>query len=188
MTANGRRHRVILDCDGVLSDFVGGAIEVFADLTGHRYRHEDFKKWELSDTVGARYKAAFYERCRRPGWCANLQAYEGAREFVDALRRRAEVYVVTSPLPGAVSWMHERTEWLTQLFDFDAKHVVHTSAKHLIEADAFLDDKPEHVEDWIMAHPRGTGVVLARPYNAHARTIRVPDYATALVYLLQPNH
>lgn len=160
--------RVLLDCDGVLADFVSAALDIVWEEFGLRFQPADVTEFDIMKSLGfgpddsARFKRLVGGE---EGLASTLAVYPGAREGVDRLRAIAEVYIVTSPFGSNPTWTHDREKWLKKHFDIGSKHIVHTSAKHLCVGDVFVDDKTEACVAWQAEHPNGVAVQWATPHN-----------------------
>lgn len=156
------RPRVLLDCDGVLADFITPACETMNKILGSSVTPNDMKSWYLFDAfdfeVLPETREACYDQWKRPGWCFDLKPYPGAQEGVALLREVADVYIVTTPMEGA-TWADERRRWLTKYFGFDRKTIVHTDGKYICSGDVFVDDKRDHCRAWKACHPLGTAIL-----------------------------
>ena len=159
---------ILLDCDGVLADFVTPALRVVADLGGPVLMHDDLTTWDIDDALPEDKRPAFWERACAPGFCASLLPYPGVKEALARLRQLGDVVCVTSPMATSPTWQHERTHWLKDVLGFERDHVISTSGKRYVRGHWFADDKPEHVTDWCAANRGGRGFVIARPYNTKA--------------------
>jgi len=93
------------------------------------------------------------------GWCASLPVYPGAQEAVRELSARADVYIVTTAWHGSPTWCHDRTQWLHDHFGISRQNVIYAWAKHLVQGDIFVDDKPSNVREWCEHFPGGVGFV-----------------------------
>jgi 5'(3')-deoxyribonucleotidase len=85
----------------------------------------------------------------------------------------------------AATWASERQQWLAEHFGISHKHLVSTPAKYLVRGELFVDDKPEHVEQWQAANPCGVGVLWSRAYNRSATHLRSVSQWGPLVDLMQ---
>jgi len=166
---------VLLDCDGIMADFVGACVRELASVGVH-VRAEDVDRYDMMSawklTHGAR--ETLLAAWNRPGFCSSLAPYPGAREGVDALREIAEVYVVTTPMWSSLTWMRERTDWLESRMGIPKQRVVHTEAKHVIDGDLLVDDNDRNLCAWseeALRRYRATyqGILWSRPWNDHAR-------------------
>lgn len=121
---------VLLDCDGVLADFVGGYLREITD----NIKLTDEEKRAVNDIV------------REPGFVLNLAVLDGAKAGVKALAKVSDLYIVTSPW-NSRHWAGERQEWLCEHFkDLRLKKIVQTSAKHLVRGDFLVDDKASNCQ------------------------------------------
>lgn len=159
--------RILLDCDGVMSDFIAHVLhEVNAELrTDHT--HDDIDKWEMYEAlaVPTETRAKVDQIVMSPGFCAGLPEIEGAREGVPALRAAGhKLYCVTAPFIGH-NWMPERVQWLRRHMGFDRKHVVFCYDKELIFGDVLVDDKIDNLLAWQAAWPNGRATLFEQPWN-----------------------
>ncbi len=160
--------RVLLDCDGVLADFVEGFLGLVEDYTGRKYKHEDITEFHIEKALGLSEEdaRAIFDMVGR-GFAAYLRPLPGAVEAVKRLREIAEVYIVTSPWNSCNTWMSERERWLRVHLDIPHSHVLHGSAKHLVCGDFLVDDKTENCITWQGHHPRSKAVLWKAPWNAN---------------------
>lgn len=157
--------RLLIDCDGVLSDWLTPALAVVEEMCNAHYVPADFDSWDIfarfaADGHDARaLKDAIYGRVD----LRDLPVYPGAQEAVAALRERAEVYVVSSAwdVPG-------RIDWLRRHFDMPHTSLVYAVHKHIVKGDVFVDDHAGNVTTWSAAWPEGRAILYGQPYNASA--------------------
>ena len=168
---------VLLDCDGVIANFIEANLRWLRSI-GIDRQHDDVTAWdfqslELDQATLTMLKKQWSE----PGFCTAIPPYAGAVEGVDRLRKNAHVYAVTAPMWSSLTWQGERMEWLVKHFGFRRDQIVSTAAKYLIEGHVLVDDKPSTVDGWSVAHPMGCGVVWAQSYNADwANGFRTNDW------------
>jgi hypothetical protein len=123
---------VLLDCDGVLADFIGEVIETIVAHGGPRHTRADIT--EFNFTAALKLDADLARLVKRtistePGWWYGLDPFPEAIEGVAKLREVAEVYVVTSPWNSHPNWLHEREAWLKKHFDIPHSHVIACSGE-----------------------------------------------------------
>jgi 5'(3')-deoxyribonucleotidase len=162
--------RILLDCDGVLADFIGEALETIVAHGGPRHTPEDVTEFDFVKSLGLDLDLA--RRVKRtistePGWWYGLDPFPEARAGVDALRKIADVYVVTSPWNSHPTWLHEREEWLKKHFEIPHSHVVACSAKHIVHGDMIVDDKTSALVTWMeyRTHADHEAVQWITPHN-----------------------
>lgn len=157
--------RILVDVDGVIADFVGSALRVVEQLGGKAIGAHEVREWDIENLLPSAKRQLFWDRVTAAGFCASLDAYPGSVEAISRLRRRHDVYFVTSDMATCPTWAHERRAWLKQHFDVHYRSIVHTHAKYLVSGDALIDDKPEHIEAWGNDHPKGAALLWDAAYN-----------------------
>lgn len=159
--------RVLLDCDGVLSDFSKGICDVVNLITGRDTKPSDITQWDFNKALelDEHDAAAVKRKLDRVSFWESLKPCEGAIEGVNLLAARAEIYVVTSPWYSCEGWEAARREWLYRHFEIERERVIPTAAKHVISGDFFVDDKTSNLREWRAANPTGTGIRWIAPYN-----------------------
>ena len=162
------RPRVLLDCDGVLSEFMASALRLINQLLGTRHRLDDVTEFDFSRALGFdRETAARVKReiGRFERFAEILDVCPGSIDGVRRLQEIADVYIVTSPWNSNPTWCHDREAWLERHFGIPHARVIHASAKQLIAGDVLVDDKTSTCEAWADAWPRGLAVQWITPHN-----------------------
>ena len=86
--------RILVDCDGVLSDFVTPALRVVAELGGPVINHDEMDRYELDSYLSTtKQREKFWHAVCAEGFCASLQPYPGAQDAITELRKRVDVHV-----------------------------------------------------------------------------------------------
>jgi 5'-nucleotidase len=159
------KKRFLIDCDGILSDYVSSALELIEQHTGEKYDPEEITKWEVFEALGVSHlKKLEKERLQYPGWCAAFKVFPGAKEAMKKLNNLCEVVVVTSPMQTPF-WCYERTNWLTTHFDIPKSRVVYAKNKEYVAGDFFLDDSDENCLAWSDEYPDKLTMIWDRSYN-----------------------
>lgn len=162
------RPRILLDCDGVLSDFIGGALATLNELYDTSFRREQVTEFDFTKALGMSAPAAAAAKRAigsAAGFARHLDVYPGAIDGVRQLREIADVYIVTSPWNSNPTWCHDREWWLAMHFGIPHALVIHTSAKHLVSGDILVDDKTSTCAAWRAAWPGGVAVQWQTPHN-----------------------
>lgn len=171
-----RRPLVLLDCDGILSDFVGWFLLKIEQELRVSYRREDVLKFDFSNLPGwDGIKRDAWDLCRVPGFARNMPVLDGAKDGVRRLQEIADVEICTFPMPGATTWTHERDEWIERHFGIDRKNVHHVRKKYRVPADMLADDSGENADAY-REHAAGTPVLWDRSYNRQFDHIRVHNW------------
>ncbi len=170
--------RVLLDVDGVVANYLATAVQKTYDVNRALgletvFREDDFDEWDIDKVferkVKKGYASLFIERfwaeMGKPGVIESLEPYPGAKVVTRIMSSSSELLFVTSPTTSNPTWGYERTNWIRRMLGFSANHVIITKAKHAVQGDVFVDDKPENVITWQEHNPHGKGLLLDRRYN-----------------------
>jgi 5'(3')-deoxyribonucleotidase len=164
MTTN--KPTVLIDSDGVLSDFIGSYLTVVHAVTGRLYQRDDIVGTDAAASLGLTpaEKTSVAADVKAMGFCLGLAVCPGAQDGVARLREIAEVHVLTSPWTGR-HWAGERLVWLEKHFGFKQHDVTQTSRKWAVAGDVFVDDRTKHIDEWLGAHILGCGLVWETAHN-----------------------
>ncbi len=169
-----KRPRILVDCDGILSDFVSPALDLIHGHTGDRHLIEEITQWDVFAAVKKKEHEHILDTAvEHQEFCAKMPLQPGAQEAIERLRELGDVYIITSPY-DARSWVFERTRWLVNHFGFNKKQVANVSAKFLVPGDVLLDDSDSNLKDWLAEWPTGVttshqlALLWDRPWNRHA--------------------
>jgi len=160
------RPRVLLDCDGVIADFLTPFLHYVNHFGRTSHTLSEMSKWDLyeSFSVPQDIRDLVDAKINEEGFAQTLSLYPGAQDGVAALQAIADVYVVTSPW-SSPTWNHDRRLWLKKHFDIGGDHLIATRAKHVCAGDVLIDDKTSTLERWNECHPRGLPIRWAGPNN-----------------------
>lgn len=166
-----RRIRIATDADGVLRNFVAGALAVVQEVTGKAYSLADVTSFNFTRALGLsedETRAVMTTISSRRGFVTSLPPYPEARQGVRRLRDLGDVYCVTSPWEGPWGtnpwWRAESESWLALHVGID--RVEHATDKADYEADLFVDDRVKNVRAWLARWPGRAAVLWRTPQNA----------------------
>jgi 5'(3')-deoxyribonucleotidase len=160
--------RMLLDCDGVLADFTGGAVKLYNTITGRKMDPSSIRVWNFTGALEFEtpaQKILFDRALRAPGFAMSLEPLPGSTEGVQALRQKVDLHIVTSPLSGSATWAYERSTWLEMHYAIDHHRVHHSDMKWVFSGDLFVDDKPQNVREWQDNNLHGTSFLWDTPGN-----------------------
>jgi 5'-nucleotidase len=159
--------RILIDMDGVLSDFDGEFLKRWRD----RYPDNFYVPIEKRTTfyVSKQYpdelKPLVRKIVREPGFFRDMMPVNGGKEALSEMDNRGlEVFICTSPLSAYKNCVLEKFEWVDRVLGPDwVKRIIVTKDKTLVKADYIIDDKPEitGVEDT----PSWEHILYDCPYN-----------------------
>jgi 5'(3')-deoxyribonucleotidase len=162
------RPTLLLDCDGILSDYVGNALLLLKQQSGIVVPREAVTSWEVTDhfpSEAERHKPTVKALIKGRLGCKSIRPYDEAKAGFAKLAELADIVIVTSPMAGSPTWMSEREEWLALHFGIHPHDVIHAHKKHHVVGDIFCDDRTENVVAWAKAHPRGLALLWHARYN-----------------------
>lgn len=163
--------RVLIDVDGVLADFVSGALA----HVGGRLKEHDITAYDMVSLMTKAEVEAFRSIAITPGFCYNLKPYEGARIALDRLRSQGhDVRIVTAPFRGSRTWYDERLQWLRDKMGVDEDHVIFAGKKEkpFIGGHVLIEDHGPTLEEWQKEQVRTSGILIRRPWNAGTEYFR----------------
>lgn len=160
-----RRHTILVDCDGVLADFVGAVLDGYNHHAGTRWTDADVHRFEIAESIGVA-KDVLYAQVTA-SFCLGIHPIDGAREAVERMREVADVVCVTATWDRVPSWDDERREWLAREMGFCKDDVIFAKGarKPLVRGDLFFDDLWATVANWRAANRGGKGVLVRQPWN-----------------------
>lgn len=161
--------KIILDIDGVLSDWEGEF------LNRWRKTHPDKKYIPLENREGFRiseqYPSEYLEHVRdiynAPGFYENLPVMAGAPEALEELHKAGHIiYFCSSPMvPRYENCVLEKYHWVKEnLGEKWIPRIILTKDKTLVKGDILIDDKP-HIEGH--AEPEWEHIIYDAAYNRH---------------------
>ncbi len=182
-----KRKRVGVDVDGVLADLLTPTFRLLKTQFGVDVSPDHMTSWAFGDLVPEAVRGAFWKALGEPRYVHdNLIPYAGAVEGMARLAEVAEVFVVTSYLHAASTWVHERDAWIMEHFNIPRSRMVHTPAKYVFFGAALIDDKPQNIDEWQAEFPEGAGILWAQPYNAgHPARFRTSSWQEAVRIVLE---
>ena len=170
--------RILVDMYGVLYDWTGIYLKLYQEFSGEELPLDFRWEWHfMRQLPNTKAKSAITKSARL--WTEGLPC-SGALDGLRALSAH-DTYSATQPgprpdiaVPGKIQWLTRFAPW------FDIERLICIKHKHLLRADALIDDRPENLVTWMVANPQGTGILIARPWNVVEQwlsplTVRVAD-------------
>ena len=154
---------ILLDCDGVLCDFVQSTIDFYKEHSGVTKTEHDITEFDIFKSFGDKTLWKEYrEWANKESFCRNLPAYSNTKKIIDGLHELGEVHIVTSPFDTDF-WHKERIEWLEQ-FGIHKNRIVFMKDKEFHDGDILIDDYHHNTNVWSEKWGRNA-VLINRPWN-----------------------
>lgn len=156
-----KKLRIALDCDDVLYNCNGYALEKLNQETGARYELKDITRWgKLESPIDMRL-----EYFNHPSFYEQMPLMKGAQEFVHRLSEISELFVVTSVPPCCMG--ARVTRLLSDFKDLKPENIFMGRNKSLLQVDMLLDDGLHNIRGAKIDYP----VLYRRPWNTNASGI-----------------
>jgi 5'(3')-deoxyribonucleotidase len=138
-----KRKQILLDMDGVLADFLSGAIEALnrdfnRSITIDQYARE-FGRWETYDYYGITIKEFWESIHKTPDFWYNLSPLPWCGQMYSVLQELGEVTIVTSPSEDP-DCSAQKQRWLNRHLSVKPDAVFIGSRKHLMAGNGILID------------------------------------------------
>lgn len=157
----------LLDMDGVLTDFLSGALEALnrdygRGVTIEQYAKE-FGKWGTYDYYGITQEEFWGSIYSTPDFWLHLKPLPWYKELYELLSESGEVTIVTSPSMDP-NCAKEKLQWLHKHLGINASQVFIGSRKYLMAGNGLLiDDYHKNVDSFQAAG--GTAILIPSNWN-----------------------
>jgi 5'(3')-deoxyribonucleotidase len=176
---------LLIDCDGVLGDFLTMVERVAQQHLGLDYETSDHKALVINQ-FGEHADAIKYE-LNTPGTAMSIEPIQGAAGAISALGMQYRVIVLTTPWWSSPTWDFERRHWLKTHMGISVKDVIFAKDKTLVNGRVLVEDSYKNATTWANAWRR-KAVLFDAPANrglvTPSNVIRVRDWAEAYPVIL----
>lgn len=160
-----KKNQILLDMDGVIADFLGGAIKVLnkdfnRNITIEQYATE-FGQWGIYDYYGITQEQFWESIDRKIDFWYKLEPITWGRDLYHFLSEFGEVTIVTTPNlhPDCAS---QKLKWLNGYLGIKSNAVFLGARKYLMAGNGILiDDYYKNVESF----KRAGGEAILIPSN-----------------------
>ncbi len=157
--------RVLLDMDGVLTNFHKGVCKAFhyPCVLDEMIRYAFWEDWKEKNVTGQDVNNI----CNQVFW-EDLEWMHDGKEIlriVEDAYGKENIFIITLPMPNAGSWTGKRI-WIEHMAPDYKKQLIVTQASRAFFASPntlLIDDKQENVDEFIKAG--GNAILIPRPWN-----------------------
>ncbi|WP_116126408.1 5' nucleotidase, NT5C type [Lewinella sp. IMCC34183] len=151
--------RICIDMDEVMVDNYQRYHEIYEEWQGQPVDPESYYGKKIYELPGIE---AMRDELRKPGFFRDLPVMKDAREVVEELYGKYEVYIVTA----ATEFKHSFTdkwEWLEEHMPFvHWERIVFCGDKSIVHGDYMIDDKVSNLATF-----NGQGLLFTASHNVH---------------------
>lgn len=161
--------RVVVDLDGTVADLCTTLLARLHERHGELLTMDQIKTWKIGDHAKTFKDDDVEAVLAEPGIFRHLRPYPGAIDALHVLSENGWEIIVASAaayptnFSEKAAWVHEHLPFITKR-QFALIH-----EKHLLDADALIDDGPHNAEKFRQAHPGALITGIAFPYNTDCR-------------------
>lgn len=163
---NEWRPQIMVDCDGVLADFVG-AVMTRVWQEGHacpklqHFTHLNLRKCDL--TSGQ--LMAIREWQLTPGTAAGMKWLPEAKMAISYLKCFGDVTCLTAPWVESPTWVQDRYDWLQPVFKEEEVIFCNSKYKPFVAGDVLIEDDADTLRRWMYYNRSGIGILVNQPWN-----------------------
>ncbi len=165
--------KIIVDIDSTVAETLPIWLKKISEKTGISVKEKDITTWNLHECklLSDINPKVFMDILHTPGFKTSLPVVSGAKKGIQQLLKDGhEIYFVTAR-SGADS-MSETILWVKKHFPEIniSTNLIFMHDKHLMAADAIIDDKPETLEKYHELYPQAIKMAIEFPYNKYLST------------------
>lgn len=146
--------------DDVIADAVQRFLDWYARDFGVRYTKEDIRGTKLHMIVPEEHRKVVHQYPHQKDFFRDLPVIEHAKEMVEELHNRFEVYIASAAMEFPYSLAH-KNDWLDQHFPFiHWKRRIFCGDKSVLKGDVLIDD-----HDFNLSVFSGRALMFSSPHN-----------------------
>lgn len=155
---------LLIDCDGVVCDFIGAVINYAKERWDIDIKYEDVNT-DIRKHCGELWDDEAEQYIRSDGFAQGLQLIPGAMDAIWKMMHSAnDVIFVTAPYIGSKTWDHDRRMWLKDRFCISRDQLIFAHNKKWVKGMTLIDDKYQNIIDWSNENKR-TGILFEQPWT-----------------------
>jgi len=159
--------RILIDMDGVISDFDGEFLKRWRQRHPEKFYVplEKRTSFYVKDSYPEDLKPLVTDILLEPSFFREMMPMTGAIEALNEMNAMGvEVFICTSPLTAYKNCVLEKYEWVDTYLGADwVSRIILTKDKTLVKGDYLIDDKP--TISGVESRPTWEHIVYDRPYN-----------------------
>ncbi len=146
--------------DDVLADTVGKFINIYCREIDPAAVPSQFREKSFHEILEEPVYRRLFEYVYEPGFFADIEVMEGAREITEALAQKYDLFVTSAAMEFRTSFV-DKYDWLDRHFPhIPWKNRVFCGDKSILRADIIIDDMPYNLKAF-----SGDGLLFDAPHN-----------------------
>jgi len=176
------RYTILVDMDEVLANFSKTfGVEYISKFCQTRSSRQvvswpERKHWKVRDDYPEKYRADIDSIYDRVGFYKTLETMQGAKSAIIALKKKYNIYIVTSLRKENLTCYEDKAWWLETHIGTDfSRLMIPCSDKTIIWGHMLIDDNPNPRLGGANPHPYWTHIVFDQPWNRDVKGPRIKN-------------
>jgi len=121
--------------------------------------------YDMSKVVKPEAKKVIFDYINMDDFFDDLEPLDGAVETLRGWEQNGhDIVIASTPAPNPLS-AAKKLIWVKEYLGINRKQVMLGHLKHMLKADAFIDDCPANIESYRQAWPNSHILTIRYPYN-----------------------
>jgi 5'(3')-deoxyribonucleotidase len=149
-----------VDMDEVIADPITKLRQWYEEEYGIRFSEEDIRGRDLKHAADPKHFYLFHQYLNTPGFFRDLAVMPGAKETLQQLNEKYELYIVSAAMEFPNS-LKDKYDWLAEHFPFIGwRQICLCGSKSIIQADIIIDDRTRN-----FSHFKGRKLLYTAHHN-----------------------
>jgi len=174
--------RLTLDMDDVMADTHKKLVSIILKDFNTTLFEKDFEATPIRELLHPKQLARLRKIMNEPGFFADVEVKQDARETIYQLSHYYEIYVATAAMEFPNSFK-DKFDWLKKHFDFIPwSNIVFCGHKSIIHSDYLIDDHVRNLDAF-----KGEGILFSATHNLRDKSYRRVANWKEVAELFLPN-
>jgi 5'(3')-deoxyribonucleotidase len=162
-----KKKPVLIDCDGVVCDFISKCLSVINEKNRTNILFESIDK-DIRKVCKKYWDKEMDDLLESDGFAQTFDMIPGTKEGIEKLKEAGfKIIYLTSPYYGSKTWAHDRLKWLEKHLRVNRNDVIFARTKQYTSGITLIDDKVENIRAWSKYNSQ-QALLLDQPWNKNA--------------------
>ncbi|MDE3183445.1 MAG: 5'(3')-deoxyribonucleotidase [Bacteroidota bacterium] len=149
-----------VDMDEVITDTAKKLRDWYTNQFGIVFSNEDLHGKDLKHAVKQEHFSKFHEYLNAPGFFGDLEIMANAREVLEELNNKYDLYIVSAALEFPNS-LKDKYDWIAQHLPFITwRQICLCGNKSIVQTDIMIDDRTRN-----FSHFQGRKILYTQHHN-----------------------